>query len=203
MGRIYCVSASPSARRSGAARPSRDQSIQNEQHDRSHDGHRKSHRIAFAIPTGRTTDETAEQRTRNAEKNGDDEAARVAPGGEELGDDAGEARSVPATGVVASVRGEENHGAGGPPVLARSALLALARVARGAPPARPRHARDRLVRRTSLRLADPVRDHRVSRSGRSSRAGDPLPRDESEDLRSRRRPRAGYLFLLAGGVVAA
>ena len=88
MGRIYCVSASPSARRSGAARSSRDQSIQNEQHDRSHDGHRKSHRIALAIPTGRTTDESTEQRARNAEKNGDDEAAGVAPGGEELGDDA-------------------------------------------------------------------------------------------------------------------
>src|SRR5262245_29836795 len=68
--------------------PSDGQPIENEQDDRADDGHDETHRIALAVQPHGPPQKPAEQRSGDAQQYGDDEPAGVAPGHQELRDDA-------------------------------------------------------------------------------------------------------------------
>src|SRR5687767_6318431 len=75
--------------RSGSA-AAQHQAVDEEQDERTDDGGDEARTFARFIPADCLAEESREQRTRNAEKDRDDAAARIAPGHQQLGDPAGQ-----------------------------------------------------------------------------------------------------------------
>lgn len=71
---------------SGSLTP--EQSIENQENDRADDRGDESRRLAFGIPMQSAADKSGKKRAGDAEKNRDDEAARIFPRHQKLRDSA-------------------------------------------------------------------------------------------------------------------